>query len=177
MATIQTEEIMLKKNNSNILKVSSSIMMRELFLEVIMAKIFKTDTQEQALKEIVESLKIVSSLNVLLNDEEVTECKIRINGVTNSGSLNEQIPIPYAMIVPQLKDYRKKLVKEILDKSRSYSIRLDDNENEIIGIKPKKEVQTNASESMRKDEEKEENTPQPASIPQSSSGFQTGNYY
>lgn len=135
-----------------------------------MAKIFKTDTQEQALKEIVESIKIVSSLNILLSDEDVSECKIRINGSTSSGTLNEQIPIPYAMITPQLKDYRKKLIKDILDKSKNYSIRLDDSENEIIGIKPKKEVviqETPVQEEVKKD----------TYTQQQSTGFQPRNYY
>lgn len=136
-----------------------------------MAKIFKTDTQEQALKEIVESLKIVSSLNVLLSDEDVSECKIRINGSTDSGTLNEQIPIPYAMITPQLKDYRKKLIKDILDKSKNYSIRLDDSENDIIGIKPKKEVVIQEKTSVQ-EEVKEDTYTQ-----QQSTGFQPRNYY
>lgn len=106
-----------------------------------MAKIFKTNSQEQALKEIVDSLKIVSALNEILDDEDVSECKIRINGTTKSGQINEQIPIPFTMIVAQLKDYRKKLVKEIQDKSKNYSIRLDDNENEIISMKKKKDIE------------------------------------
>lgn len=103
-----------------------------------MAKIFKTNSQEQALKEIVDSLKIVSALNEILDDEDVSECKIRVNGTTKSGQINEQIPIPFTMIASQLKDYRKRLVKEIQDKSKNFSIKLDENENEIISMKKEK---------------------------------------
>lgn len=122
-----------------------------------MAKIFKTDTQEQTLKDIVDSLKIVTSLNVLLADETMNDCKIRVSGMTEAEQVNEQIPIPYAMISPQLKDYRKKLVKDILDKSKNYSIRLDDNENEILGIKTKKEPEPVATCETNKYETREEN--------------------
>lgn len=107
-----------------------------------MAKIFKTNSQEQALKEIVDSLKIVSALNEILDDEDVSECKIRVNGTTKSGQINEQIPIPFTMIASQLKDYRKRLVKEIQDKSKNFSIKLDENENEIISMKKKKDTET-----------------------------------
>ena len=105
-----------------------------------MAKILKTNSQEQALKEIVDSLKVVSALNEILDDEDMSECKIRINGTTKSGQINEQIPIPFTMIASQLKDYRKRMVKEIQDKSKNYSIKLDENENEIISMKKKKEA-------------------------------------
>ena len=111
-----------------------------------MAKIFKTNSQEQALKEIIDSLKIVSSLNELLKDEDVFECKIKIMGSTKCGSINEQISIPYVMIASSLKDYRKKLVKETLDKSKSYSIKLEENEEEILGIRAKKEVEVKDTE-------------------------------
>lgn len=114
-----------------------------------MAKIVKTNSQEQALKEINESLKIVTSLNNILKDEKISDCKIRINGSTELGNVNEQIPIPFALIVSQIKDYRKRLIKEITDKSKTYSIFLDDSENEIIGIKTEKIVE--------KTPEKEEN--------------------
>jgi hypothetical protein len=104
-----------------------------------MAKIFKTSSQEQALKEIVDGLKIVTSLNRLLEDEDVNDCKVKVMGSTNSGNLNEQIPIPYNILTSPLKDYRKKLVKEISDKSKTYSIQLDDSEKETLGIETKKE--------------------------------------
>ncbi|MFR2451546.1 MAG: hypothetical protein ACLS9A_09290, partial [Clostridia bacterium] len=53
-----------------------------------------------------------------------------------------QIPIPFTMIASQLKDYRKRLVKEIQDKSKNFSIKLDENENEIISMKKKKDTET-----------------------------------
>jgi hypothetical protein len=123
-----------------------------------MAKIFKTNSQEQALKEIVDSLKIVSALNEILYDEDVSECKIRVNGTTKSGQINEQIPIPFIMIASQLKDYRKRLVKEIQDKSKNYSIKLDENENEIISMKKKKETETKLIEDEIKEDDLKEKT-------------------
>ncbi|WP_097005301.1 hypothetical protein [Lacrimispora amygdalina] len=125
-----------------------------------MAKIFKTNSQEQALKDIVDSLKIVSSLNELLKDEDVSECKIKVMGTTKCGSINEQIPIPYTMIASPLKDYRKKIVKETLDKSKTYSIKLEENEEEILGIRAKKDVEVkdievNSAESNTEIEVKE----------------------
>lgn len=146
-----------------------------------MAKIFKTNSQEQALKEIVDSLKIVSSLNEILEDEEVSDCKIRVNGTTKSGQLNEQIPIPFTMIASQLKDYRKKLVKEIQDKSKNYSIKLDENENEIISMKKKKETDaatiTPVETESKSDEfnEESEQDSHSSSYPSNNSYF--GNHY
>lgn len=123
-----------------------------------MAKIFKTNSQEQALKEIVDSLKVVSALNEILDDEDVSECKIRVNGTTKSGQINEQIPIPFTMIASQLKDYRKRLVKEIQEKSKNYSIKLDENENEIISMKKKKETETKSAEDEIKEDDLKEET-------------------
>ena len=100
-----------------------------------MAKIFKTDMQEQALREITDSLKIVDSLNRVLADENISDCKLKITGLTGFKAVNEQFPIPFNLISTQLKDYRKRLIKDISDKSKTYSIRLEDSEYEIIGVK------------------------------------------
>lgn len=97
-----------------------------------MAKIFKTDSQEKALKEIVESLKIVEALNGVLAHEDMADCKLKITGSYAEGTVNETVPMPFSAISSQLKDYRKKLVKDIQDKSKAYSISLDDGELEII---------------------------------------------
>lgn len=98
-----------------------------------MAKIFKTDSQEKALKEIVESLKVVDAINRLLEHEDMIDCKIKITGSYPEGNVNEMLPIQFSLISSQVKDYRKKLVKEILDKSKVYSIALDDEELSILG--------------------------------------------
>lgn len=100
-----------------------------------MAKIFKTDSQEKALKEIIDSLKIIDSINRSLKDEEISDFKIRLTGSTESGNVNETIPMPFTTISSQLKDYRKKLVKDVQDKSKTYSIALDDSEKEILGMR------------------------------------------
>ena len=114
-----------------------------IFKEAIMAKIFKTDSQEKALKEIIDSLKIIDSINRALKDEEIFDFKIRLSGSTENGNVNETIPMPFTTISSQLKDYRKRLIKDVQDKSKTYSIALDNSEKEILGMKstePKKEI-------------------------------------
>lgn len=97
-----------------------------------MAKIVKTNQQEQALKEISENLKTVASLNIILKDEAVSDCKIKIMGKTTDSVLSEQVLLPFSLIVNQLKDHRKRLIKDILDKSKLYNIVLDDEDNAIV---------------------------------------------
>ena len=104
-----------------------------------MAKIFKTNDQEKALREIIDSLKIINTINIIMKDENIRDLKVRLIGQIDSGSLNEVVPMPFTVIASQLKDYRKRLIKEVLDKSKTYSIRLEDEENEIHGIRGKKE--------------------------------------
>ena len=104
-----------------------------------MAKIFKTNDQEKALREIIDSLKIINTINIIMKDENIRDLKVRLIGQIDSGSLNEVVPMPFTVIASQLKDYRKRLIKEVLDKSKTYSIRLEDEENEILGIRVKKE--------------------------------------
>lgn len=104
-----------------------------------MAKIFKTNDQEKALREIIDSLKIINTINIIMKDENIRDLKVRLIGQIDSGSLNEVVPMPFTVIASQLKDYRKRLIKEVLDKSKTYSIRLEDEENEILGVKVKKE--------------------------------------
>ena len=104
-----------------------------------MAKIFKTNDQEKALRKIIDSLKIINTINIIMKDENIRDLKVRLIGQIDSGSLNEVVPMPFTVIASQLKDYRKRLIKEVLDKSKTYSIRLEDEENEILGIRVKKE--------------------------------------
>lgn len=106
-----------------------------------MAKIFKTDSQEKALKEIVDSLKIIDTINRLVKDENIQDCKVRVIGTVSEGNVNEVISMPFSIISSQIKDYRKRLIKDVLDKSKTYSIRLEDDENEILGVKTKKVIQ------------------------------------
>ena len=97
-----------------------------------MPKIVKTNSQEAALKDIQDALKIVSSLNVLLPEKGLTDCKIRMTGVGEGKSINETFAIPYSQLLMPLKDYRKKLIAEINQKSKTYSIVLDDSDLDII---------------------------------------------
>ena len=43
-----------------------------------MAKIFKTDSQEKALKDIVDSLKIIDAINRLVKDENIQDMERNI---------------------------------------------------------------------------------------------------
>ena len=125
-----------------------------------MAKIFKTNDQEKALKDIVNSLKIIDSINKVMKDEDVSDFKVRLMGSTNSGTMNETIPMPFTIISSQIKDYRKKLIKEVQDKSKTYSISLEDEELEILGVKVKKEpvVKEKEEEVVEQKEETKEET-------------------
>ena len=108
-----------------------------------MAKIFKTDSQEQALKEILENLKIVESLNKILA-AEIQKCKVKITSTESEVSVNETVAAPFAILLQPLKDYRKKLVADINGKAKTYSIQLDDAELAIIdpsAMQPKVEKQ------------------------------------
>lgn len=125
-----------------------------------MAKIFKTNDQEKALKDIINSLKIIDSINKVMKDEDVSDFKVRLMGSTNSGTMNETIPMPFTIISSQIKDYRKKLIKEVQDKSKTYSISLEDEELEILGVKVKKEpvVKEKEEEVVEQKEETKEET-------------------
>ena len=97
-----------------------------------MAKIFKTDSQEKALKEIIDSLKVVEAINHMMVHENMSDCKLRVTGTYEEGTVNETIPITFSIVSSQIKDYRKRLVKDIQEKSKTYSISLDDDELAII---------------------------------------------
>lgn len=108
-----------------------------------MPKIVKTSSQENALKDIQENLKILSALNNVVTESGLENCKIRITGTENGNNVNEQFSIPYGQISVTLKDYRKKLVSDISTKSRTFSIVLDENDRAIMDqekpISPEKE--------------------------------------
>ena len=96
-----------------------------------MAKIFKTDSQEQALKEILENLRIIKSLNKILA-AEIQKCKVKITSTESEVSVNETVAAPFAIVFEPLKDYRKKLVADINGKAKTYSIQLDNAELAIM---------------------------------------------
>lgn len=96
-----------------------------------MPKIVKTSSQETALKEIQENLKVLDALNGVLEDS-LDNCRIRVIGNSNGKTVNEQFCIPYGQISVALKDYRKKLINDITSKSRTYSIILDENDLAIV---------------------------------------------
>ena len=43
-----------------------------------MAKIFKTNDQEKALREIIDSLKIINTINIIMKDENIRDLKVRL---------------------------------------------------------------------------------------------------
>ena len=100
-----------------------------------MAKIFKTNQQEEALKSIVENLKNVEIINKLLENENIENCKLRLMGNIDDIKINEQFDLPYSLLTPTLKDYRKSIVKDTFDKSKKFHIELEEKEIDILNNK------------------------------------------
>lgn len=95
-----------------------------------MAKIVKTETQEQALKDITEKLKVVASINPLFVAEDLDNVRIK---VTSDNGVNTLVPMPFQYVSAGFKEYRKKLVAEILTKAKANAIVLDDEDLKILG--------------------------------------------
>lgn len=121
-----------------------------------MAKIFKTNQQEEALKSIVENLKTVEIINKLLDFDDIENSKLRIMGNVQKQKVNEQLDLPYNLLIPTLKEYRKTLVKDTFDKSKKFHIELEDREVDILNnVKEKREDSENAETNV--DENSDEN--------------------
>lgn len=114
-----------------------------------MAKIFKTNQQEEALKSIVENLKTVEIINKLLDFDDIENSKVRIVGNVQKQKVNEQLDLPYTLLIPTLKDYRKTIVKDTFDKSKKFHIELEDREVDILNnVKEKKDGDVNTNENV-----------------------------
>lgn len=123
-----------------------------------MAKIFKTNQQEEALKSIVENLKTVEIINKLLDFDDIENSKVRIMGNIQKQKVNEQLDLPYTLLIPTLKDYRKTIVKDTFDKSKKFNIELEDREVDILNnVKEKKDGDANTNENVDTEDEKEIN--------------------
>lgn len=123
-----------------------------------MAKIFKTDQQEEALKSIVENLKTVEIVNKLLDFNDIENSKVRIMGNVQKQKVNEQFDLPYTLLIPTLKDYRKAIVKDTFDKSKKFHIELEDREVDILNnVKEKKDGDVNTNENTNVDTTEDEN--------------------
>ena len=123
-----------------------------------MAKIFKTDQQEEALKSIVENLKTVEIVNKLLDFNDIENSKVRIMGNVQKQKVNEQFDLPYTLLIPTLKDYRKTIVKDTFDKSKKFHIELEDREVDILNnVKEKKDGDVNTNENVDTEDENEIN--------------------
>lgn len=123
-----------------------------------MAKIFKTDQQEEALKSIVENLKTVEIVNKLLDFNDIENSKVRIMGNVQKQKVNEQFDLPYTLLIPTLKDYRKTIVKDTFDKSKKFHIELEDREVDILNnVKEKKDGDANVNENVDSNENEDEN--------------------
>lgn len=121
-----------------------------------MAKIFKTNQQEEALKSIVENLKTVEIINKLLDFDDIENSKVRIMGNVQKQKVNEQLDLPYTLLIPTLKDYRKTIVKDTFDKSKKFNIELEDREVDILNnVKEKKDG--DANEVIPKESNEDEN--------------------
>ena len=123
-----------------------------------MAKIFKTNQQEEALKSIVENLKTVEIINKLLDFDDIENSKVRIMGNVQKQKVNEQFDLPYTLLIPTLKDYRKTIVKDTFDKSKKFNIELEDREVDILNnVKEKKDGDVNTNENTNVDTAEDEN--------------------
>ena len=123
-----------------------------------MAKIFKTDQQEEALKSIVENLKTVEIVNKLLDFNDIENSKVRIMGNVQKQKVNEQFDLPYNLLIPTLKDYRKTIVKDTFDKSKKFHIELEDRGVDILNnVKEKKDGDVNTNENTNVDTTEDEN--------------------
>lgn len=123
-----------------------------------MAKIFKTNQQEEALKSIVENLKTVEIVNKLLDFNDIENSKVRIMGNVQKQKVNEQFDLPYNLLIPTLKDYRKTIVKDTFDKSKKFHIELEDREVDILNnVKEKKDGDVNTNENTNVDTTEDEN--------------------
>lgn len=122
-----------------------------------MAKIFKTNQQEEALKSIVENLKTVEIVNKLLDFNDIENSKVRIMGNVQKQKVNEQFDLPYTLLIPTLKDYRKAIVKDTFDKSKKFHIELEDREVDILNnVKEKKDGDVNTNENVDTTEDEKE---------------------
>lgn len=122
-----------------------------------MAKIFKTNQQEEALKSIVENLKTVEIVNKLLDFNDIENSKVRIMGNVQKQKVNEQFDLPYNLLIPTLKDYRKAIVKDTFDKSKKFHIELEDREVDILNnVKEKKDGDVKTNENVDSNEDEKE---------------------
>lgn len=95
-----------------------------------MAKIVKTETQEQALKDITEKLKVVAAINPLFAAEDLDSVRLKI---TSDSGVNTLVPMPFQYVAAGIKEYRKRLVTEILTKAKANAIVLDEEDQKILG--------------------------------------------
>lgn len=101
-----------------------------------MAKLFYIEEQNQALKEIQTSLKTLASLTETLTIENADEIKFKVTGTnSNNEKKNTTVSIPYELLIPALKEYRKRLASTITAKSKQFHIQLDPEEEALLSTK------------------------------------------
>lgn len=93
-----------------------------------MAKIIKTDTQEQALRTINSNLRTLAGINSLLNSKGEESYGISIT----TGKQRALVLIEKSFGDKLLQDIRRKLVKETISLTKKNSIVLDDNDLKIL---------------------------------------------
>ena len=98
-----------------------------------MAKIIKTETQEQALKDITEELKIISVLNPIIEAEDsIDNIKLKIISDSEDYPVNATIPMKYAYLAACMRDYRKRLVSDVTNKAKANAIVLDESDTATL---------------------------------------------
>jgi hypothetical protein len=96
-------------------------------MEDYMAKIVKTDMQEEALKVIKENLKVLAGINAVFNSEEE-----KSNITIVSGERKVTLIIEKASRNNILKEIRKKIVVQTKGLAKRNAIRLDEEDMTIL---------------------------------------------
>lgn len=125
-----------------------------------MAKIVKTNQQEESLKIITNNIKIIEKINKLINFKDTKSSKLKINLINNIESVNEQLDFPFDLIYPILNDYRKILIKNVNELTKKFNIELEENDINILENKEPENIIEIKDEEFAKDSfglENEEN--------------------
>ena len=92
-----------------------------------MAKILKTEDQNNALATINKNLKSVASINSILSSKDDTGELIYIVAGDKL-----KLPVPVTQITPLLTGIRKAMADEVKQLSKQYFINLDNNDMNIL---------------------------------------------
>lgn len=108
-----------------------------------MPKIIKTNDQENALKTIVSTIRVLTGINSVLG-QEGQAATITIT----TGKAKAVIPTEKDAADSILNDFRKKLVSEVKSLSKKYAIALDESDEAVLANR----LETKKAEAVSKTE-------------------------